>query len=190
MAIEKKERDSRIADRIKRLDLLAAELRKGGNFPSTRLTILKPLCQDPNAAAHFAVHLARLASKRMKSKFKPLVIKAAKSMAAELRPRTPSARALYKLLNELVTVQDEYKPMKWGSVRIILSKETLLAEHAVNCLLHPDESVFWGYQIVSYYAVRYDSRHPWPLVPASAPLVEDIADFWRDWLVGSCDFYQ
>ena len=29
-----------------------------------------------------------------------------------------------------------------------------------------------------YYAERYDSRYPVGLIPASAPMVKDIVDFW------------
>jgi hypothetical protein len=178
--IERKER-CRTGDKVKRLSLLAVELRKGGNFPVTRLTVLKSLCQDPVAAAHFGVHLTRLASKRMKSKYRAIVNKAVKTLTAELKRRSPSKPALYNLLDELVSLQNERKPLKWGSARIIQSKEALLAENTVNSLLRPAESSFWGYQIASQYAQRYDSRYPWPLIPSSAPLVEDIVEFWRGW---------
>jgi hypothetical protein len=31
------------------------------------------------------------------------------------------------------------------------------------------------------YAERYDSHHGTGLIPASAPMMEEIADFWRDY---------
>jgi len=72
--------------KVQRLAQLAVELRAGRDFPITRLTVLKRLCQDPSAAAHFAVFLTRRAGKRMKpSKFKPLVSEAVKKTAAAVR---------------------------------------------------------------------------------------------------------
>lgn len=44
--------------RIRNLAHIARGLSDGANFSITRLTSLKSLCEDPEVAAHFAVHLA------------------------------------------------------------------------------------------------------------------------------------
>ena len=166
--------------KVQRLAQLAIDLRAGKNFPITRLTVLKSFCQDPTAAAQFSVHLSRLAGKRMKaSKFKPLMTKAVRNMSAALKMPPSRARPfLFDLHGELVTSQNEHRPANWGSVRIIWSQDVLLAEYVCQCFLDPQNSAYWGYQVAKHYAERYDSKYGTGLIPASAPLVEDIVQFW------------
>ena len=38
--------------------------------------------------------------------------------------------------------------------------------------------------IARQYAERYNSRYPTGLIPESAPMVEDIADFWCQYHLG------
>ena len=49
------------ASRIGKLAEIAQELREGKGFEITRLTRIKDLCEEPQAAADFAIHIARLA---------------------------------------------------------------------------------------------------------------------------------
>lgn len=51
---------------IKKLQALlqiAVDLHDGKDFPITRLTTLKTFCTDPDAAAMFALHIAKLTKK-------------------------------------------------------------------------------------------------------------------------------
>jgi hypothetical protein len=77
---------------------------------------------------------------------------------------------------------------------MIHSTEVLLIEYALSCLLQPTASADWGYRLARQYAERYNSRYGTGLIPESAPMVEDIADFWcqyhlekplQDWLSAS-----
>jgi len=83
-----------------------------------------------------------------------------------------------------VTFQDRYEHQVWGSVRIIYSTEVSLIEYALSCLLQPTASADWGYHLARQYAERYNSRYGTGLIPESAPPVEDIADFWRQYHLG------
>ena len=56
--------------------------------------------------------------------------------------------------------------------------DLFLFEQALRCLLHPHEAGSWAYQMARDYAERYDPSHGTGLTPASAPLLQDIADFW------------
>ena len=62
--------------------------------------------------------------------------------------------------------------------------ELLVVETALECVLSPWASSELGYVIARQYAERYDSRYGNGLIPASAPLVEDIAEFWGRHLLG------
>ena len=81
-------------------------------------------------------------------------------------------------------IQDRYEQQTWGPVRIIDSTEVLLIEYALSCLLQPTASADWGYRLARQYAERYNSRYGTGLIPESAPMVEDIADFWCQYHLG------
>jgi hypothetical protein len=51
--------------KIRTLAQIAEELRGGAVFSITRLTTVKSLCEDPEAAARFVVHLAVLTQAKM-----------------------------------------------------------------------------------------------------------------------------
>ena len=59
---------SKVVPKMRQLATMAAELHEGASFNITRLTTLKSLCEDATAAAHFAVHLAKLTHKKMQEK--------------------------------------------------------------------------------------------------------------------------
>lgn len=181
-----------IASRIRKLAGIAEELRLGRDFPVTRLTLLKGLCQSPEAANRFVVHLVKLTWRNMKhrrcpthldsgrwSQYKPLVGKVIPQMERYLEDQTSTrASSLRNLLSKAERAQSEHGRIKWGVVRIIESKELLLVEKALRCVLSPWESAYWAYQVAKGYAERYDPDYFHELIPESAPMVEDIADFW------------
>jgi len=87
-------------------------------------------------------------------------------------------------LSNVRAVQNTYRNQAWGSVRIIHSTEVLMIEYALSCLLQPTASSDWGYRIARQYAERYNARYGTGLIPESAPMVEDIADFWCQYHLG------
>lgn len=183
---------SKAAPKIRRLAKLAAELREGDHFNITRLTSLKSLCEDADATMHFALHVAKQTYQNMQARkrpsyiepekwnaYKALVAKALEHMEAYVEDLThETQRALWAVQSEVRNVQNTYKKNQWGSVRIILSGDVLLTEYAISCLLQPSASSDWGYRIARQYAERYNSQYGTGLIPESAPMVEDIADFW------------
>jgi hypothetical protein len=54
----------------------------------------------------------------------------------------------------------------------------------LSYLLQPTVSADWGYRLARQYAERYNSRYGTGLILESAPLVEDIADFWCQYHLG------
>ena len=183
---------SQITRKIRRLAQVAAALREGDSFNITRLTTLKSLCEDTDATAQFALHLAKLAYSKMRAQEGPshldaekweygkqVVDEAIRQMERYLaNPTKDEADLLRAGLLDVRTFQNQYEQQAWGSVRIIDSTEVLIIEQALSCLLQPNTSANWGYRIARQYAERYDGRYGTGLIPASAPMVEDIADFW------------
>ena len=193
-----KSKASQVAPKIRRLAKLAAELREGGHFNITRLTSLKSLCEDADATMHFAVHVAKQTYQNMQERnrpsyldaekwdaYKALVAKALEHMEAYVEELThETQRALWTVQSEVRGVQNTYKKNQWGPVRIIQSGDVLLIEYALSCLLQPNASSDWGYRIARQYAEHYNSRYGTGLIPESAPMVEDIADFWCQYHLG------
>jgi hypothetical protein len=171
---------------------IAEQLYQGNDFNITRLTSLKSLCADPQAAAQFSLHLARLTQGRLQSKEKPghldeetwlqcekLINEAVPEMGTYLEEPTKEREAsLQNLLLRIRKVNDKYENQAWGAVRIIQSKDALLIEKALYGILRPSESSYWGYQLARDYAERYSMGYANSLTPESAPMVEDIANFW------------
>ncbi len=194
----KKVRTSKIAPKIRQLATIARELHEGASFNITRLTTLKSLCEDATAAARFAVHLAQLTYRKMQEKpcpshldpekweyYKQVVDTALQAMQRyEEQPTPQTTNPLWGLQSQVRALQDRYENQAWGPVRIILSTEVLLIEYALSCLLQPTASADWGYRLARQYAERYNSRYGTGLIPESAPMVEDMADFWCQYHLG------
>jgi hypothetical protein len=85
------------------------------------------------------------------------------------------------LLSEIRRLQDTYENQRWGPVRIVASSETLVVEHALRCFLSSTEVPYWAYHLAREYAERYDANFGTGLIPESAPMVEEIAEFLRNY---------
>ena len=194
----KKARTAKVVPKMRQLTRIATDLREGGSFNITRLTTLKSLCEDSSAAARFALHLAQLTYRRMREKACPshldpeqweycqqVVAEAIRQMDRYLNnPTEEEADLVRAWLADVRAIQNTYRNQAWGPVRIIESTEVLLIEYALSCLLQPTASADWCYRLARQYAERYDSRYGTGLIPESAPMVEDIADFWCQYHMG------
>jgi hypothetical protein len=184
--------------KLQTLAQIATDLRQGEHFNITRLTMLKSLCSDPEAAAKFAVHLASRTQKRMKSEscpshikpdtwkqYQQLASKAVRGMTKHLKEESHETKSLLRdLLIVIRDAQGKFVRQQWGPVRIIESNELLMVEKALECVLHPWASADLGYRLARQYAERYNSHHGTGLIPESAPMVQDIADFWGRLFLG------
>jgi repressor LexA len=98
--------------------------------------------------------------------------------AWQQRPTDDLRQTLGDLQRRMQAEQDEHRNIPWGAVRVVTDWDLFLCEQALRCLLHPHEAGSWAYQMARDYAERYDPSHGTGLTPASAPLLQDIADFW------------
>ena len=117
--------EQKVIRKIQKLDEIAEGLRQGQDFPVTRLTILKGLCEDPEAAGAFALFLTRkvqrtLREKRGPKRYRQLVNRAVREIKPYLEePGEERRERLWSLWHEMKEEQDEYKPISWGMVRIV-----------------------------------------------------------------------
>lgn len=181
--------------KVRKLSQLADELADGASFNVTRLSSIKSLCQDAKTAARFTLHLARQAQTRRDlasdrqfypaaelKQHRQLAATAFEEIEAYLQRRSEGrASRLRELLGQAREANNEYRNIPYGTVRSIKSKRVLLVEKALYCALAADETVagHWAYEAARDYAEKYDSRYGSGLIPASAPLVAEIAAFWQ-----------
>ncbi|MEP7343333.1 MAG: hypothetical protein ABI977_36755 [Acidobacteriota bacterium] len=182
--------------KVRKLQQRAAELEGGEHFNITRLVVIKSLVQDVKTATRFTLHLARLGQDRWDWKkgeqqfysaaeikqHRKLADEAFELLEAYLARRSDSReRQLRELLWQARQVNNEYRSIPYGSVRSIKSKRVLQVEMALYCALARDETAagYWAYQAARDYAEQYDPRYGSGLIPPSAPLVTQIAEFWQ-----------
>jgi hypothetical protein len=95
-------------------------------------------------------------------------------MAAPIRDAELALRAARR---ELESAQSETRDTRWATVRTIDSRDALVVEDAIHCIVDPRDCAAWGYRLGRACAERYDPHHGGGLVPESAPLVRNIASF-------------
>jgi len=191
-------RTAKVVPKIRQLATIARELHEGASFNITRLTTLKSFCGDATAATRFAMHLVQLTYRRMRDRACPahldpekweyslqVVDESLRQMQRYLEhPTEENADLVRAWLSDVRKLYDCYAHQVWGPARSIDSTEVLLIAYALSYLLQPMASADWGYRLARRYAERYNSRYGTGLIPESAPLVEDIADFWCQYHLG------
>ena len=184
-----------VLTRVKKLALLPEEARRSSRGVAvTKLTVLKSLCRDHEAADRFVTCLARHTRQRVQekaqrpgylameewSRHREMIDRAITTLETYLEQPVEEERSrLWTLFHELVGEQNEHRRIHGGPVRIIENKDLLLVEYALRTVLADEAGLpIWAYQTARHYAERYDSKYAEGLTPASAPLLQDIKDFW------------
>jgi hypothetical protein len=174
---------------LRKLALLPETAKKSQLAVSiTRLTVLKSLCRQPEVAHRFVTFLARKTLELIRQGKGRSKDRAHHEMMAEVltdmeawlkKPTEERRQRLWDMLAQMRDEQNEYENIKWGAVRMVHDWDLLLFEDALHGLLRPaDETGYWVYQTARLYAERSNSSQGSGLVASSAPLVQDIVDFW------------
>jgi hypothetical protein len=181
-----------VVKKIQALAKLAADLHHGQHFNITRLTLIKSLCFDPATAAKFAVHIAKLAQRQFKAysgkkkqEYEELITRAVPAMTRFLKSPTEATESkLWDFHQRAQVAQSKVEHQRWADVRIIECWELLIVETAMECLLYPSHASILGYQIARKYAEKYDPHYGTGLIPKSAPMMDEIAEFWGNHFLG------
>jgi len=167
---------------VSKLDAIVEAIRGKENVQVTRLTVVKKLCENPEAAGAFAMFLAqqaqgRLREKQGKERYVQLADRAVREMKSYLdHPTEDCKKQLRSLLLEIQAEQNEYVSIKWSAVRNIQSWDLLIVENTLLTILNLDEAPRWLYQAARDYvggSIEFEKK--------SIPLIEDIARFWRQY---------
>jgi hypothetical protein len=179
--------NAEIIKKVKTLLEIAEALRQGNKFHVTRLTIIKSLSGEPEAATTFALFLAQKIQKKMQQKkypqqFRELVDRVIKELTPYSADPTEERHArLSSLCEEMRSEQKEYMKSGWNVGRMLKHRDLVLVEECVRSVLSRSEAPFWAYHASKDYVVRFDARYGSGLIPDSAPFVEEIARFWREY---------
>ena len=85
------------------------------------------------------------------------------------------------MLKQVQEVQNETRGGHYGSViRTIHSIDLLVIEDSICCMLYPDNVPYIAYKLAKNYTEKYNPRYGTGLIPESAPLLEDILSFWKE----------
>ena len=137
---------------VRKLDAIIQAIRDKERVLITRLTVVKKLCEDRNAASAFALFIARRAQERLREKkakdrYRQLANRAVKEMKSYLDDPTEDGKwRLLHLLSEIKEEQNEYTPISWGMVRNIKCWDLLVVEKALQGFMRPEEAKYWLYQ--------------------------------------------
>ena len=174
--------------RLQKFRKLAADLRAGQDFPITRLTPIKSLCQDPAVASAFTQYLAALAAAALAKSRRPLRLSqerwqnfqrlAIEGMAA-LTGRG-SASELRTILVDVRSSQYEIRKVSWTSVRTIECQELWQIEQALRCRIGEGVPSRMAYESARSHAEEYAPSYGTGLLPQSALALEQIIAFWDD----------
>ena len=179
--------NAQIIKKVKKLSEIAEALRQGKDFPVTRLTTIKGFCEDPEAGTAFALFLAQRIQSKMRQekcpeRYRELVDRAVEELKPYLTDPTEERKGrLSSLCREMEAEQDEHKKIGWNMVRMLKTNDLVVVEESLKSVLKSYEAPIWAYQAAKDYAERYDSRYGSGLIPSSAPFVEEVAKFWRDY---------
>ena len=180
--------------RIRKLEETALALKKAQSFSITRLTSIKSLCRDYNVAIRFSFYLSRLTLKKVKAsdcpeytdpkdweKYKKIISRSVSSMRRFLSdPLEDNLSVIRNNWREVRDIQSETRSGPYGIViRTIHSRDVLVIEDSMSCMLYPDDSSYWSYKLARAYTEEYNPRYGTGLIPESAPMLDDIIAFWR-----------
>ncbi len=176
-------------EHIKQLAATARELREGQRLEPSRLRGITELAEKPADAQAFGFHVAGRAQLQLQkgslaeqAKFSQAVAHALVAIKRQVNtPRASNEEELRRCYTELAALQSEQKS---GGVRIIESPRALVAEIALRALRFPEKARDLACQAAQVYCCRVDPQLGSALVLESAPLVEDVADWWSRRLLG------
>jgi hypothetical protein len=177
--------------RVKKLEDALEDLRQGNSnyYSITKLTSMKSLCRDEDYRKQYCVYLASLvmdnarihAEKDNVEKINRLIQEAYFVIENVVKDGSNSNMGVAKAtLSRLKDFQDQYKRVKWTTVRIINSTELLILENILQCLLsQTDIAASYAYDATRNYVEKYNPHYGTGLIPDSIPMLENIIRFWN-----------
>jgi hypothetical protein len=177
----------RLTSRLEKLAQLVQGLYAGKVLHINRLTVIKFLCEDWEAAIHFSLHLAKMTQERIQNpgysnmtgnslspEYKDILKEAMHQITRYVAMlNDPDARVRCAKLTEKFQ-----KTSEWGILRKPQDNDRLIIEQAICCILYPSSSSYYGYEMAKAYAGFQHKHSDQRLQPEAAPQIEQMGDFW------------
>ena len=184
---------SKTIRKIQKLAQLAEDLSKTRSRLSTgRIITVKYLCTDLTTATTFALDFSKRALYRTDNSFSPIyfdedtyqenkkiISKAILMIEKFLKDQTIS-KIIYQireLLCQIKDIESKYEGQLRGWGENVIFKEVFIVEYTLKCVLLPFDASYFAYQVAREYSEEYNEDYGRGLIPESAPLVKEIADF-------------
>ncbi len=152
-----------------------------GSVNLTRLTVLKKWFDRRERLVAFAVWVADRATSRKGKTIGEAAtlfreVRALLKRPARVRPQvdTDAARRLH---DRLRAFQNEFRPDRWGDVRIIHNWNLLLVEKSLAIYLDPRADAADGYKLAADYCAHYDPKYGNGLNGPSTAKIHEIVRF-------------
>ena len=168
---------------MRKLDAIIEAIAGKERVLITRLTVVKKLCEDTEAAR----------TSPCSSPGKPRGGCVRRRARGDIATGEPGGEGdeivseyayggwewpLLDLLREIKEEQNEYEPISWGVVRNIDCWDLLVVEKALQGFTRPEEAKHWLYQATRDHV---GSSEVWS---ARSRRIEEIARFWRRYFKG------
>lgn len=195
-----KKKKSKTILKIQKLAQIAEKLRKGrSRLSSSRIITVKYLCNDLITATTFSLHFSKRALNRTDSNFSPIyfdentyqknkkVISSAILVIEDFLKDQNRCEIIYKireLLCQIKEIESKYEGQIRSSGENVIFKETFIVGYTLECVLLPFNASYFAYQVAREYCEQYNEDYGIGLIPESAPMVDEIANFFRNYYLG------
>jgi hypothetical protein len=167
-------------------------------LPITRLTSIKSLCQDEVAAGNFALYLSKIIQQQalQATRFesitpeeweihKALINSAIAEMESYLEnPMNEGKQALWSFLRRISELQgDNFRRIHGTTIHFVKSGYLLKLEYAIRCFTDRDFP-YYAYKLAREYTELYKPESGTGLIPESAKMLLEIAEFWCQYFFG------
>ena len=165
------------------LQKIIEEIDQRGQAGMTRLTVLKKWFERPERLRAFGIWMAsravELGSEAAGNGHVGELFDAARTLLADVVILSPvldheSTRTLYHRLRQF---QHDYKPIPFGSCRLIKNWNLYLVEEGLRIYLGNHVSPSHGYKLAADYCQNYDPKYGTSLNGPSRTKVEEIIHF-------------
>jgi len=176
--------------RVQKLEAALSDLQEGKTayFSITKLTSIKSLCRDEACRKAYCAYLASLVTEHIQTAAKDKNSEDVCNLAQEagvaisnIANATDNSEILaQKTLSRLSKFQNEYRKLRWSTVRIITNNDLLILETILQSMLsQTDTAAAYAYHATRNYVERYNPHYGTGLIPESIPMLKAVVQFWK-----------
>jgi len=176
--------------RVQKLEAALSDLQEGTTayVSITKLTSIKSLCRDEACRKAYCAHLASLVTEHIQTAAKDKDSEDVCNLAQEaglaisnIANETDNSEILaQETLSRLKIFQNDYRKLKWSTVRIVINNDLLILETILQAMLSQnDTAAAYAYHATRNYVERYNPHCGTGLIAESIPMLKEVVQFWK-----------